>query len=27
VIVVILWMPEGFVGFIGARLRKKALAR
>lgn len=27
VIVVILYMPEGFVGFIGARLRRKAAAR
>ena len=26
VIVVILWMPDGFVGFIGARLRRKAAA-
>jgi branched-chain amino acid transport system permease protein len=27
VIVVILWMPDGFVGFIGARLRRKAAAK
>jgi branched-chain amino acid transport system permease protein len=27
VIVVILYMPEGFVGFISARLRRKAAAK
>ena len=27
VIVVILWMPDGFVGFISARLRRKAAAQ
>jgi ABC-type branched-subunit amino acid transport system permease subunit len=27
VILVILYMPEGFVGFAGARLRRKAAAK